>query len=99
MPTRNFYASLILATATAAVLCAAAARAQTFVPVAPTPTTFPPAIDQAYDQLMKAPAVRSVMDAVKADHERSVQDMRALTEIEAPPFKEQAKARAFLARL
>jgi acetylornithine deacetylase/succinyl-diaminopimelate desuccinylase-like protein len=96
MSVLKLYAPLALA---AAALCAAPAPGQPFVPVAPTPTTILPAIDQAYGQLMAAPSIRTLMDAVKADHERAVQDMRALTEIEAPPFKEQAKAQAFLARL
>ncbi|MDB5820376.1 MAG: peptidase [Rhizobacter sp.] len=98
MSALKLYGPFALALALAA-LCAAPSHAQTFVPVAPTPTTFPPAIDQAYGRLMNAPSVRTVMDAIKADHDRSVMDMRALTEIEAPPFKEQAKAQAFLERL
>ena len=36
---------------------------------------------------------------MKADHERSIEDLRMLTEIEAPPFKEQKRAEAFLARM
>jgi acetylornithine deacetylase/succinyl-diaminopimelate desuccinylase-like protein len=39
------------------------------------------------------------MNALQADHERSVDDLKTLTEIEAPPFKEQRRAEAFLARL
>src|SRR6185369_4543738 len=51
-----------------------------------------------YRQLMAAPAIVQLLDAVKADHERSIEDLRLLTEIEAPPFKEQKRAEAFLAR-
>ena len=40
-----------------------------------------------------------VLEGVKADHARSVEDLRLLTEIEAPPFKEQKRAEAFLARM
>jgi acetylornithine deacetylase/succinyl-diaminopimelate desuccinylase-like protein len=39
------------------------------------------------------------MDDVKADHERSLSDLKTLTEIPAPPFKERARAEVFLARM
>jgi len=82
-----------------AALCAAVpAHAQTSA-VAPTPAQVRPAVDQAYAQLLAAPAVKQLLDAVKADHDRSVEDLRLLTEIEAPPFKEQKRAEAFLARM
>ena len=68
-------------------------------PVAPTPTQIRPDVDQAYTRLMASPQVLKLLDAVKADHARSVEDLKALTEIEAPPFKEQKKAEAFLARM
>jgi tripeptide aminopeptidase len=48
---------------------------------------------------MASPAIAKLLDAVKADHDRSVQDLRMLTEIEAPPFKEQKRAKAYLARM
>ena len=67
--------------------------------VAPTPTQIRPAIDRAYTQLMDAPSIRRLLDAVKADHDRSIADLRMLTEIEAPPFKEQKRAEAYLARM
>lgn len=67
--------------------------------VAPTPTHVRPAVDQAYTQLLAAPSMRKLLDAVEADHARSVEDLRMLTEIEAPPFKEQKRAEAFLARM
>ncbi|MDQ7973195.1 MAG: M20/M25/M40 family metallo-hydrolase [Rhodocyclaceae bacterium] len=82
-----------------AVLCTGAAHAQTFSAVAPTPAQVRPAVDQAYTQLLSAPQVQQLLEAVKADHERSVEDLRMLTEIEAPPFKEHKRAEAFLARM
>ena len=82
-----------------AVLAAGAAQAQTFSAVAPTPAQVRPAVDQAYTQLLSAPQVQQLLEAVKADHERSVEDLKMLTEIEAPPFKEQKRAEAFLARM
>lgn len=81
----------------AALCCAGVAQAQNVV--APTPQQISPAVDQAYRQLMAAPAIARLLDAVKADHERSIEDLRLLTEIEAPPFKEQKRAEAFLARV
>jgi acetylornithine deacetylase/succinyl-diaminopimelate desuccinylase-like protein len=56
-------------------------------------------VDQAYSQLMAAPQIQKLLEAIKADHERSIEDLRMLTEIEAPPFKEQKRAEAFLARM
>lgn len=67
--------------------------------VAPTPTQLRPAVDQAYTQLMAAPQIQKLLEAVKADHERATGDLKMLTEIEAPPFKEQKRAEAFLARM
>ena len=85
------------AVALAAALLGPAAHAQGAV--AATPTTLRPAVDQAYTQLMAAPQILKLLDAVKADHDRAAQDLLMLTEIEAPPFKEQRRAEAFLARL
>jgi tripeptide aminopeptidase len=82
----------------AALCCAGIAHAQ-FSIVAPTPQQISPPVDQAYRQLMASPAIARVLEAVKADHERSIEDLKMLTEIEAPPFKEQKRAEAFLARV
>lgn len=67
--------------------------------VAQTPTQIRPAVETAYTRLLAAPQVQKLLDAVRADHERSIEDLKLLTEIEAPPFKEQARAQAFLARM
>ncbi len=48
---------------------------------------------------MASPAIRKLLESVKADHERTVEELKTLTEIEAPPFKEQKRAEAFLARM
>ena len=79
-------------------LCATEA-VQAQAVVATTPTQVRPAVDQAYTQLLAAPQIQKLLEAVKADHERSIEDLKMLTEIEAPPFKEQKRAEAFLARL
>ncbi|MDM0075274.1 M20/M25/M40 family metallo-hydrolase [Variovorax sp. J2P1-59] len=82
-----------------AALCAAGVAHAQGSAVAPTPTQVKPAVDQAYTQLLAAPSIKQLLDAVQADHERSIEDLKLLTEIEAPPFKEQKRAEAFLARL
>jgi tripeptide aminopeptidase len=80
--------------ALAIAFIAACAQAQTL-----TPAPVTPAVDQAMTRLLAAPAVQRVMEGVKADHERSLADLKLLTEIPAPPFKEKARAEAFLARV
>ncbi|MDQ0015157.1 acetylornithine deacetylase/succinyl-diaminopimelate desuccinylase-like protein [Variovorax boronicumulans] len=87
-------ASLVLA-----ALCAAHGVQAQSNAVAPTPTQVSPEVDRTYTQLMASPAIQKLLDAVKADHERAVEDLKMLTEIEAPPFKEQKRAEAFLARM
>ena len=82
-----------------AALCAAGAAHAQSSAVAPTPAQVKPAVELAYTQLLAAPTVKQLLEAVKADHERSIEDLRLLTEIEAPPFKEQKRAEAFLARM
>lgn len=67
--------------------------------VAPTPTQLSPAVDTTFAQLQQSPAIQQLMEAVKADHEQATKDLIQLTEIPAPPFKESARAQAFLKRL
>ena len=75
------------------------AAAQGVNTVATTPTQVRPAVDKVYTQLMAAPAIRQLLAAVQADHLRTIDDLKLLTEIEAPPFKEQKRAEAYLARM
>jgi acetylornithine deacetylase/succinyl-diaminopimelate desuccinylase-like protein len=91
-------APLTVALALAAFAAVPHAHAQS-APVAPTPAQVSPDVDKVYTQLMAAPAIQKLLEAVKADHERTVEELRTLTEIEAPPFKEQKRAEAFLARM
>jgi acetylornithine deacetylase/succinyl-diaminopimelate desuccinylase-like protein len=77
----------------AAVLGAASVCAQTLPPPA-----VDPAVDQSMTRLLAAPIVQKALVAVKNDHERTLTDLKQLTEIAAPPFKERARAEAFLAR-
>jgi len=66
-------------------------------PSSPAPP-IEPAVDQTMSRLLAAPTTQSAMQAVKADHERTLADLKLLTEIPAPPFKEKARAEAFLVR-
>ena len=98
MTTTHLSRSMARALLMAALGTAGLAQAQ-FKAVAPTPAQIKPAIDAAYTALMAAPSVQKVLDEVKADHAWSIQELIALTEVAAPPFKEQARAEAFLARM
>src|SRR5215216_3512956 len=82
-----------------ALLCAVPGVQAQNTAVAPTPAQVAPEVDKAFTQLMAVPAIQKLLDAVKADHDRAVDDLKMLTEIEAPPFKEQKRAEAFLARM
>jgi acetylornithine deacetylase/succinyl-diaminopimelate desuccinylase-like protein len=57
-----------------------------------------PLVDQAISQVLAAPKMKRVLQAVKDDHAHTLSDLKLLTEIPAPPFKEKARADAFLAR-
>lgn len=84
---RGFFVLICLSTA---ALPAVSAQ-----PVA-APTA--PAVEQSLSRLLAAPQIQQLMKAVEADHARTLVDLKALTEIPAPPFKEKARAEAFLAR-
>ena len=86
-------------TSAIALLCSSALHAQGFNAVAPTPLQVSPAVDKAFEQLMASPVIKQLLEAVQADHTRSIEDLKMLTEIEAPPFKEQKRAEAYLARM
>ena len=89
----SFSAAVRLGVVAVALSSAAAAQPQG----APT-TTIEPSVDQGVARTLAAPLLQRVLDAVKADHERTLADLKLLTEIPAPPFKERARAEAFLAR-
>ena len=82
-----------------AALCTAHGAQAQNPPAVQAQVVVGPEVDKAYAQLMASPRIQKLMDAVKADHERSIDDLKALTEIEAPPFKEHKRAEAFLARM
>jgi len=93
-PTPTPFLSCRLSVALAALMLAGAAAAQTF-----TPGPIAAVVEQTHARLLAAPSVRKVLDDVKADDARALGDLRAMTEIASPPFKEKARAEFFLARL
>jgi di/tripeptidase len=50
-------------------------------------------------KLVASPAFKAATAKLDADYDRTVADIVALTEIPAPPFKEEARAKAYLAML
>ncbi|KQV55901.1 MULTISPECIES: M20/M25/M40 family metallo-hydrolase [unclassified Caulobacter] len=50
-------------------------------------------------KLVASPAFKAAAAKLDADYDRTVADIVALTEIPAPPFKEEARAKAYLAML
>ena len=91
--------SMALVPTLVALTFACTAQAQSDEAVAPTPEQVKPAVDQAYQRLMASPAIAGLLEAVKADHGRSLAELKQLNEIEAPPFKEQKRGEDFLARV
>jgi tripeptide aminopeptidase len=76
-----------------ALLFVDGASAQTNAPTISAP------VEQTFQRLLAAPAVKSAMAAIEADDERTLRDQIELTEIPAPPFKEAVKAAEFLKRV
>ena len=66
--------------------------------LAPAPAltqTTPQAAQAAVQRIVASPAYRQASSALDSGHERWVQDVIAITEIPAPPFKEEVRAKAF----
>ena len=79
--------STILKPALAAVLLLAAAGGRSVFAQGPNP---------AVAGLLADPRFQQARAFIKTDHERFVRELIALTEIPAPPFKEERRARAYL---
>ena len=90
MPAQSRHALFALA---ALALTAGACVAQTRAPAAPAP-----AIDAIYTTLLDAPQIKKLLADVKADDARTLAELRLITEIEAPPFKERERADYMLSR-
>ena len=85
-------AAVSVASALFAAPAFVSAQSRTPVPVAPD-------IDAAYTKLTAAPQVRKVLDDLKADDARTQRELRLMTEIEAPPFKERDRAEYVVSRM
>ncbi|MFI4964086.1 MAG: M20/M25/M40 family metallo-hydrolase [Caulobacterales bacterium] len=59
----------------------------------------PDAASQAVQRIVASPAFKTAVATLDREHDRTVADIVALTEIPAPPFKEAAKGKAFMAML
>lgn len=57
------------------------------------------AIKEAFARLMADPKIQQALAFVEQDHQRTIEEQIALTEIPAPPFKERQRAENFLMRL
>jgi acetylornithine deacetylase/succinyl-diaminopimelate desuccinylase-like protein len=55
--------------------------------------------DLAIQQILNSPRFKAAQEFVDKDHDRIVREIIQINEIEAPPFKEEKRARAFLAML
>ena len=59
----------------------------------------PDPADQAVQKIVASPAFKTAVATLDREHDRTVADIVTLTEIPAPPFKEAAKGKAFMAML
>ena len=78
------------------LLAASAALALTAAAPA-SPTGDPEA--RGVQAIVRSPAFKTAVATLDREHDRTVADIITLTEIPAPPFKEAAKGRAFMAML
>ena len=81
----------------------AAPVARNEAPVPATPAaaagSAPGQADAAIARIMQSPVATQVMADLRDDDPRTLQELTALTEIPAPPFKEARRAEAFLKRM
>ncbi len=79
----------------ATVVLSAAALATLGAAPAPKPDV----AEQTVQKVMASPGFKAAVADLDKTHDRMVQDIITLTEIPAPPFKEAAKGRAYMAML
>src|SRR5690348_1110266 len=58
-----------------------------------------PEIDVAYQAILANPKVIKTLDQIKADDDTALAEQKRITEIPAPPFKENVRAEYFLMRM
>ncbi len=66
---------------------------------APVAAQSPADYDEQIRRLMEHPVVRAALDHVEETDEQTMNDLRTLTQIPAPPFMEEARGAAFLEML
>jgi acetylornithine deacetylase/succinyl-diaminopimelate desuccinylase-like protein len=66
-----------------------------FALVATTPAFAAPDADSTVGHVVASPSYRTAAAALDSGHDQWVEDIVAITQIAAPPFKEQARAKAF----
>ena len=54
---------------------------------------------EAFDELLNETTIQQALAFIEQDHQRTIEEQIALTEIPAPPFKEQQRAENFMKRL
>ena len=87
MPYRPKYAALLAA---AALTCAAPAQA--------TEPVVSAGVREPFELMAGHAKVKAALDFIKADEARTLAEQKEIVVIEAPPFKEQARARDYLRR-
>ncbi|PTM57809.1 M20/M25/M40 family metallo-hydrolase [Desmospora activa] len=63
------------------------------------PYELSPEVQQAYQQLNQHEAIQRGLAFIKDDHDQTIQDQITITEIPAPPFKEEERAKYYMSRL
>ena len=93
--TRLWHAPTGIVTAAAAAAVAALSALSLAMSGLQAPSTYETRVRRVIDH----PKLQAAMDTVDRQHDRLVGDIIALTEIPAPPFKEDARAAAYLKML
>jgi acetylornithine deacetylase/succinyl-diaminopimelate desuccinylase-like protein len=63
------------------------------------PGPISPEVERTYQAILAAPVVRKTLSDIKADDAQTFEEQKRLTEIPAPPFKEEARADYFVKRM
>jgi tripeptide aminopeptidase len=87
--------ALACAAMVSAMLSAEIARAQGSADASPVG----PQVESAYRAILANPAVAKVLEQIKADDARTLEEQKRITEIPAPPFKERMRAQYYLKRM
>ncbi len=58
-----------------------------------------PEVKQTYDKFMKEKSIQQALTFIEQDHEQTIAEQITITEIPAPPFKEEVRAKDVMKRL